>query len=442
MSLLKEALTTAGISKEEFQTAVATTPLVEETVVNPVDAPSSAVPVPVEEVPESVPLAIDEVVNEHPDVQQADAIIEQHKAIQEKADQLLSIQATTEQYAGILREAGLKGITPQTARVIHASLRGMAVQVGLTPKTVAVESFNASTLREQHELATISLEDIKDTAAAALNKFIEVITRVLQAIKKAGYMVYDGILKAQGEVDKLEKRLASIKGSEGVGTEFELKGAGILTYRGEIQTKVVDDIPGLAHFITQSYPEGLVKFFTDMTKGVLTFDAADADNEKVKLFIAKYTKPLAYLIENGFDKDELPGGYKLDVNSSGLSVGLKKEGEVIDQATLTTRSISDLRRSARDLKPILAQLTDVRAESEKIEKAGTKLLEAAKRVADKNKGNESVSKELLSEVAQIVQSAAPRTVEFIDYLKRYVYAQVAVINKEASILEAAQSKKA
>jgi len=484
MSLTK-LLNEAGVSNEDITPAA---PLVEQTVVSPVDSPSAAIPVAetvveaapvVEPVPETVavpvtaplepavvesvvapvaeaPLPVEAVVAEQviptvPVVEAQAAIAEaveitqieatacqveaEQLAVKEKADELLDIQTSLESLSSIIRKAGANGVTNQTAEVIQSQLRSINRRLGVDSQFVSTESFNSRDLREQHNVATIALEDIKTSVKVAKNKFIDLLEKILALFKRAASNWLDGLVSLDKKVDKLDQRLGALKKTGGGGS-FTLHNAGLVVHNDSID--IPEDIPGLAHFAAVSYPDVVTKYLDQSAKTLLKYKPSDFDPERIKEEFERHAKPLAYLIELQVEKDELPGGHHLDVDAGGLSFGIKGETPAGVDKEVDIETTVELRKKVRLIKEIVEQIKKIRPEVEKIDKAGKRLIEAARRATPGAGEDQKEAQDFYNIVYEAVSRSAaakPRVDEVIKYLVRYLNAQVAIVNTMADQIE-------
>lgn len=442
MSLFQEAMADVGISVEEFQTIPAdgqiSDPILEAV---SVDQPSVSIPVSdevaatVQEITTAA-VPVEEIITpEEPVIETA---IAEHAVLQEKADTLIGLQTAMERYQGIIRKAGFNGITPQTAEVLQVHMQIANQLLGNTTQIGSMEAFVAKDPRAQHELATVSMEDIKATSKAALTKFMEIVNRIIEFIKRAGQNFFDGVTQVERAIDQLDAQLTKIKVPGGEGTVNVA--ATILMNGDTLDREVSPDIHGLAHFASYTYPEEIVKFLNGITKGVLKFDAEGAGMDELDAFFAQYSKPLQFLIDQEANKDPLPGGYTLDVSEHGLSIGVSYHdsrkpamGNTQDVPVLTT---VELRKLVRDLKALVVQLKEIRPEAEKISQSGKKLVEAVKRAMTKaDEGTDDIYDAMALKVGKIVQESSPRAGEIIDYLIRYAKAHCVVISQQIKVIE-------
>lgn len=442
MSLFKEAMVDVGVSVEEFQAIPVTELMVEETIVNPADSPSASIPV---EAPIVEPIVQEEVVvgtvQDIP-VTNAEVVIEQtvceHQALQEKAEQMLALQTTMENYHAIVRGTGFKGIDSVAAKLLQVQLKEASRILGVTTKIGSMEAFSAKDMREQHDLAVVSLEDIRATGKAAAAKFMEIVQKIIEFIKRSGQQLWDGIIQVERAVEQLDGQLSKIKAPGGEGTY--LQNQPVLKSGEGFDSVVSPDIHGLAHFASYAYPEAVVKFLDGVTKGVIKFDPQGAGVEEVDSFFEQYSKPLQFLIEQQANKDQLPGGYTLDVSPNGLSIGVTHQdsgqpalGQGVEVPVMTTVA---LRKHVRDIKALITQLKDIRPETEKISQSGKKLVEATQRSMAKGKaGDEAAYEELATKVGKMVQESSPRAAEIIEYIVRYIKAHCVSIGTQIKVIE-------
>lgn len=443
MSLFKEAMSDVGVSVEEFQDIPADATLVEETVVSPTDSPSATIPVdtaavepqaPVEEV---IAVPVTEVI-EAPEAVVENTIAE-HEQLQDKAEQIVALQMAMEEFSSIVRSTGFSGLDPVAAKMLRVQMREASRVLGITTKIGSMESFALKGAREQHELATVSLEDIRAAGKKALAQFLEIVERIINFIKRSGQNFFDGVINVERVIDQLITKLDGIK--DAGGGDGSWNAPPILMQDGKPNQTVSPDIQGLAHFAAYAYPEAIVKFFDGVTKGVLKFDADGAGNEELEGFFATYSKPLQFLIEQQANKDSLPGGFVLDVSENALSIGIKPGESTPEVAKLKVLRTVELRKVVRDLKALVTQLKEIRPESEKISKAGSKLVEAAKRAMSKGGSeNEAIYNEMATRVGKMVQEASPRSGEIVDYLIKYIKAQCVSVNTQIKMIESPVGK--
>lgn len=443
MSLFKEAMADVGVSVEEFQDAPPAELMVEQAVVNPADNPSVSIPI---EAPVETPITEEVVVAPIEDipVTNAEAVIEgvvcEHTALQEKAEQMIALQTALEEYKTIVRSTGFNGLDATSAKLVQVQLREASRLLGIGSKIGSMEAFTPKGPREQHDLATISLEDLKEASSSALKRFLEIVKKIIEFIKRAGQQCWDGVSQVERAVDQLDQQLTKLKAPGGEGT-FTFNSAYLLNAQGEFDRVVSPDVHGLAHFASYAYPEAVVKFLDGMTKGVLKFDADGAGTEELDAFFAQYSKPLEFLFEQQADKDRLPGNFTLDISEHGLSIGVSHvndQGPALDQKSqeIPVSTTVALRKHVRDIKALLVQLKEIRPETEKISKAGTKLMEATQRAMAKGgKENQAVYDDMAMKVGKMVQESSPRAGEIVDYLVKYAKAHCVAVGQQIKIIE-------
>ncbi len=423
---LKDAMALGGVSVEDFQQL----PPADVPVVSPTNDPSSTIPLPTPvpsaepgvpvEVVETAPLNPVEIVEADPVIQATDNIVAEHQAIQDRADEIIALQQSMEQYKGLIQKAGAKGISNETAQFIQVAMRSAQKQLGVETKIGSMESFAAKGPREQHELATVALEDIRTTAKAAAGKFLRLVEQFISYIRKYGMQFMDGITNLETQLTTLEKSLQSNKQTGG-GRQIEVQNLQYFSHNGQVDLEPSAEVKGLAHFAAVGYPEAVVKYLDGLTKAVLKYDAESGNDEELTAHFEAAAKPLSFLIEQKLTDDELPGGFKLDVSESGLSVGITKgEGGESEVGTIDVAPTVELRKAVRSLKELVLQMKEIRQETEKVGKAGDKLIAAVKR-----KNADSVS----DKAAQLVAQSSPRIGEIISYLVRYVKIEMTIIHK-------------
>lgn len=421
MSLLQSALSDVGISVENFQDIPA-----EVIPAAVVDQPSVSIPLS-EPVVESVVVPNAEEVVTGPGVlieeiatlpePAIDNAIAEHEMLQTKADQLVALQVAMERYETIVRKTGFGGITPQTAEVIQVHLQLSQASLGITTKVGSMESFSAKGPREQHDLATVTLESIRETAVKAGKDFIAAIEKIIDYLKRLGQNLFDGILHVESALKKLESQLASTK-STGGGEDDVLINTTMLDDGGVFTKGVPSKIVLLAQFTVVDYPMRVAKFFDDASKIVSSVSKDEDDLSEVMARLDDATTPLADIVEAKATSDRLPGGYELDVSDGGLSFGIKVVDNTAKSLLIKPGTTLELRKQVRELLALIETLKKIRPNTEKISVAGKKLLTTAK-----GAGHD----EILSKAATYIHQSNPRVGEVIDYLVKYSKAQCVAI---------------
>lgn len=469
---LKSLIAEAGVSLEDVQPVVvetpvpivepaplvepvAETPLVEETVVNPIDAPSASVPVAdvvvSTEEPVVAPVAappVTTIAETEAAVAGAEiAVVEangtalqsEQTVIQQKADELLDIQTAMESISQLIRRNGALGISNQTAEAVQIQMRDVNRRLGIESPFVSIESFKAKDSREQHNTSRIALESIKTASKVALNKFIALIERLIAIAKKMVMNFYDGIAPLQKQAAALEKRLGAIKVTELKDGTIQLPTNHVLVVDGALDVAVSPEVLGLAHFTCNAYPEAVVKYLDNLTKGVLRFDPEDGSEDMVDAMLDQYAKPLAFLLDQKLTEDTLPGGYEVEVGETGLNFGLKKtstEGGS-DTSDYPIPEVIEIRRACRDVVQLLNQIKEARSEVDAIGKASDKLVAAVKRVTERASATEddAVYSALSNKIGVAVSQANPRVGEIVGYIVRYAKNSLDVMNRMADAIE-------
>lgn len=483
-ALLKEA----GVRKVSNEN-IGGAPLVQETVVSPVDSPSAAIPVAETAVVETAPLPADvapvvepiapvaadvvtdvAVVPELPIVQEgvqdvvpapivetvpldvaeiavADAVeitqiqanglqLEAEQcALQEKADELMEIQTALEHLSTVIRKSGAAGVSNQSAEIIQVQLRAVNRKLGVESQFVSTESFTARDPRSQHETATIALEDIKTSIKVAKNKFIEIMEKLIAMFKKTANNYLDGVNALEKKTDQLDQRLGALK-KTGAGGSMTVNNAGVVLL--DDSWDIPDDIPGLAHFAAKGYPEGVIKYLNSSAKVLLKYKGDNFDRERLMEDFNREAKPLQYLINMNVKDDKLPGGFYMDVSEDGLSFGIKGEIPAGVNKELDLLATGELRKKVRKIKEIIVQLKEIRPEVDKIDKAARKLIEASSRATDSWGKDQTQAQEYLDTVRDAVfrsSAAKPRVDEVIKYLVRYLTMQLAICTTMTNEIE-------
>lgn len=478
-ALLKEAGVSVKVSKEN----IAEAPLVQETVVSPVDSPSASIPVvetvatpapvipapivdsvvaPVEEVaadvvtdvavvdqlPPAVPVVqegvpVGEVQSIVADavadvqVEATGAILEAEQcAIADKADELLEIQTALENMTTIIRKTGANGVSNQTAEMIQLQLASINRKLGVTSAFVSTESFNARDPRSQHENATIALESIKTSLKVARNNFVELIERLIAFFKKMAHNYLDGVNGLEKKVDQLDQRLGALK-KTGEGGSITVANAGPVLFNDSWD--IPTDIKGLAHFTARAYPDAVIKYLDKSAKILLKHKGENFDRERLVEEFEQEAKPLQHLIDVNVKDDKLPGGYHMDVSEDGMTFGIGGEGEQVDSKELDLLSTSELRKKVRVIKDIISQLKEIRPEVDNIDKAARRMIEASHRATEGWGKDQEQAKEYLATVGDVLarsSASRPRVGEVIKYLTRYLGMQLAIVGKMADAIEA------
>lgn len=472
-ALLKEA----GVRKVSNEN-IGETPLVQETVVSPVDSPSAAIPVAETAVVETTPLpadvapAVAEVppvvepittVAVVPPVQEsvqvetvpldvaeiavADAVeitqiqanglqLESEQcALQEKADELMDIQTALEHLTTVIRKSGAAGVSNQSAEIIQVQLRAVNRKLGIESTFVSTESFTARDPRGQHETATIALEDIKTSIKVAKNKFIEIMEKLIALFKKTANNYLDGVNALEKKTDQLDQRLGALK-KTGAGGSMTVNNAGVVLL--DDSWDIPDDIPGLAHFAAVGYPEGVIKYLNNSAKVLLKYKGDNFDRERLMEDFNREAKPLQYLINMNVKDDKLPGGFHMDISEDGLSFGIKGEIPGGVNKELDLLATAELRKKVRKIKEIIVQLKEIRPEVDKIDKAARKLIEAAGRATDSWGKDQTQAQEYMDTVRDAVyrsSASKPRIDEVIKYLVRYLSMQLAICTTMTNEIE-------
>lgn len=420
MSLLQSALADVGCSLEDFQDIPAeiisvdqpsvNIPLTEE-VTELVETPADVVmvpSVPIEELGETTEPCIDNAIAEH-------------ELLQDKADELVALQSSMERYESIIRKSGAGGITTQTAEVIQVAVQLAQSKLGISTKIGSMESFKAGDPREKHDLATISVESIRETASAAGKSFIEAIKKILTYIKRLGQNLFDGLIQVDHALAKLDEQLGATKVTGG-GTQVHIDTT-MLEDDGSLVTGAPPKVLMLTSFTLVDYPARVSKFFDDAAKLMRGENRHDADPTELLERLEAMTVPLADMIATKADSDQMPGGYEIDVSEGGLSFGIKQvEGHTSKDMTIEAATTRELRKQVRELKAMVDALKKIRPATEKIHASGSKLLEAAEKSSF-----ESITKKATT----YIQMATPRVGEVIDYLVKYTKAQCVAIKRQA-----------
>lgn len=479
-ALLKEAGVSTKVSKEN----IAETPLVQETVVSPVDSPSATIPVqaetvvstepevvvpapiveapvvepvvaPVAEVPVDVvtDVAVVDQLEPGVPVEQVNAIVADavadvqveatgelleaaQCAIAEKADELLEIQTALENMTTIIRKTGANGVSNQTAEMIQLQLRSINRKLGVESTFVSTESFNARDPRAQHDNAIIALESIKTSMRVTKNKFVEIIERLMGTFTRVVNNYLDGVNNLNKKIDTMDQRLGALKKTGGSGV-IELANAGMVMFNDSID--IPPDIKGLAHFSSVTYPVAVVKYLDASAKVLLKYRPDDYSKEEIDEAFASLERPLKTLIEQNVDKDELPGGKSIEILSEGLSFRLKGEVPEDITAEVTIRSTAELRKAVREIKAVNTQLAEMRTEVAKIDKAGKRLIEAGKRASgerSQDQESDDTKYDVVSIAARRAADAQPHIDEVVKYLVVYLNAQLAIVGKMVDAIEA------
>lgn len=443
MSLFKEAMSDIGVSVEEFQ-AIPVDGHVEDPILpNVTQEPSSSIPVsqavaeavpaPVEApVAEPVPMTVAEVEQVVETVEPVvECAVQEHEMLRERAEQLVAIQTAMEQYHDIIRKRGFNGITPESAQILQVHMRIAARQLGTNSKVASMEAFKAKDAREQHDLAEISMEDLRTTAKVAGNVIHQLIGKMISAVKQFAMRIVDGIPLIEKALASMDKELGQIKSAGGDG-EVKINTT-MLNVNGVPDLTVGKEVMSLAMFAAKTYPDAVVTFLKGATKAVFKYDPEEDNSDEMKAYFQEAARPLQSAIKAGANDEPLPGGYKMHISESGMSVGITGE----DMVGQTHREVQcsttkELRDACRKLQEMVKIIREIRPSAERIETEGHKLLKAVERIRDRAGDDKRWAHEVMDdESRKLVMEATPRSGELIGYLLKYIKSQMVAIKTQA-----------
>lgn len=399
---------------------------VADTIVSPVDSPSSTVAVPAEPTPETQPVDIAMVVDTQNPTDMLGQAAQEATALQARADELLDMQHACEQYAKLIRQTGLEGISQEGAAFMQVGLKMVQKSLGSEFK-VSNESFDTITPRSSKVKATISVEDIKEMASNAASKFKEIIQKLIALIKKGWEKFEDFGLSQDKKIDELLDRIKGIKNGGSLSTEITIKSPALLFADGVEAYPEVRQLTGLAHFALKAYPEALRVYYMGIDNWLRKMGDLDVNEEEIEAHIVHVAKPLEALADHGVTTQLFNGNYKIDISETGLSFGMTQgEGkEAPSEVVLPVEAPVKLRKTLTDLKTINALIIDYRAANDKIVKAAEKL------------ANENPNKEATGVIEKVIKDSAPRNREIAEFISKVTRAYLGVIEQMIATHESA-----
>jgi len=437
MSLFKEAMSDVGVSMEEFQ-AIPVDGHVEDPILPTVtQEPSSSIPVS-QAVTAAVPAPVEAPMTPEEVVQVVEAVepivecaVQEHELLRERAEQLVAIQTAMEQYHDIIRKRGFNGITPESAQILQVHMRIAARQLGTDSKVASMEAFKAKDAREQHDLAEISMEDLRTTAKVAGNVIHKLIEKMISSVKQFAMRIVDGIGPVEHALKGMEKELAQIKYPGGEG-EVKINTT-MLNVRGTPDLEVGKEVTSLAMFAAKTYPDAVVTFLKGATKAVFKYDPEEDNSDEMKAYFQEAARPLQSAIKAGANDEPLPGDFKMHISESGMSVGISGEDKVLQShREVRCSTTKELRDATRKLQEIVKIIKEIRPSAERIEQEGHKLLKAVERIRDRAGDDKRWAHEVMDdESRKLVMEATPRSGELIGYLLKYIKAQMVAIKTQA-----------
>lgn len=100
------------------------------------------------------------------------------KIVEVEGEDLEAVSESLEAYSALLKEAGAKGITHQSAAFMRVGMNHVDHILGYSKSSTGLESYKTSTLRDGLRHVVISQEDIKERAKETVTKFIEFIKKL------------------------------------------------------------------------------------------------------------------------------------------------------------------------------------------------------------------------------------------------------------------------
>lgn len=401
---------------------------VANTVVSPTDSPSSVIPVPVsaEPTPETQPVDIQQVIETQNPTEMLGQAAQEATVLQARADELLDMQHACEQYAKLIRQTGLEGISQEGAAFLTVGLEVIQKSLG-TQYKVSNEDFSTINPRSSRVKATISVEDIKEMANTAYEKLKEIIRKIIALIEKGWEKFQDFGMNQNEKIEELMGRIKAVKGSGALSKEITIRSPGMLYADGELVYPEVRQLTGLAHFALRAYPKALTDYYKGLDAWIKKMGDLDVTEEEIEAHMVHVAKPLAALTNDPTVGQLFNGNRKVDISPSELSFGITQgEGaEAPPEVELPVAPLVKLRKALVDIKIINDIIISYRDANKKIVDAANKL-----QADNTNKAATEV-------LAKVVKDSAPRNREIAEFITQVLRAYVSVIEQMVVVHEGA-----
>jgi hypothetical protein len=374
-----------------------------------------------------------------------DGISEDEQMADAELDNVEDVQESLEAYTHLVRQAGLDGLSGQSAAVLHIALTNCKRRLRMENVTTGLEAYDA-TPRMALRKAVVSLEDIIETSKAAMNTFKEWLAKLWEAAKAKVAEMLQGITAAEVKI-KMAKDIAN-RGNTG-NKPFEVSAPGWLCADGQQVYPETAQLTAVAKFAAEIYPAQVAKYYQEIATAVGAYNIASGDSASFIELVESKAGPIDHLWEEHMvllnNKTALP---KADGHSwtMGDAEGAKANP---DSLTITPRPSAQVVKTLDKLGAVLDDLKKLRGNQDKLEDAGNVVISAVMKLMlkseqlDKNGNLDEASKreagKVINAAYQAIRKATPGNKEIVAYCVKGVSAYVAVANQELTSSEKALS---
>ncbi len=302
-----------------------------------------------------------------------------------ESEDLEGVAESLEAYSQLLKQAGDKGITKQSAAMMRIGMKQIDARLNIKREALSLEGFKTCTMRDGLQTTTVSMEDVKERVKELGKRIVEFIARLIERAKA----IYQKLAGPKVKTQKAAQQLIAasrafpaypggkMRGSvpENVSEDLKKKAAEIKERKGDIDeeskkiriedtTNIVADgentydtittEKAYAVFLYDRLPKALMSVMKFAKDNVGKGDASEYIESVLDHTHSEMTK----VVQASIGQDFLPGSIRLSWDMENLGFKIIQGTDSNGPIEVDLRPASAITKFAQECETVLAVMTD------------------------------------------------------------------------------------
>jgi hypothetical protein len=276
---------------------------------------------------------------------------------EQRSEELGEAQSTLEAYVGLLKQAGSKGISKQSAAFMAVGMKRVDRILG-DKKSLGLEAFDA-TPRSAASNTTVSLEDLKEKLAEAGKKIVE----IFQALREkfaAWYEKFfsktDAVLQKAVAVDKAAAAPEE-EGAKGKPSSIPAHGRNVMFAKGDELSDMAGET-AVVGWLSGTYLPAMKKFGDSLKSSIM---AANADNLNSSYGQEALEKAVSAAGLGEVPGDVMGGGFTLGELVNGVGISLNTDNYNQGPSEIAVLSHAEILAANKKIKALVKAVGESRS---------------------------------------------------------------------------------
>lgn len=302
-----------------------------------------------------------------------------------ESEKLEGVAESLEAYSQLLKQAGDKGITKQSAAMMRIGMKQIDIRLGISSEALSLEAFKTCSMSDGLQTTTVSVEDVKERVQALGKRIMEFIVKLIERAK----VIYQKLAGPKAKAKQTAQQLIAasrafpaypggkMRGSipDNVSEDLRKKAEEIQSRKGDVDeesTKIKIEDPrnivadGENTYDTIANEKAYIVFLYDRLPkalmSVMKFATSNVGKGNAQEYIESVLEhthtEMTGVTQASIGQEFLPGSIRLSWDMDNLGFKIIKGTDAEGPIEVELRPASAITKFAQECESVLGIMTD------------------------------------------------------------------------------------